>query len=79
MSETEATQTKLPECDPVIILNYYIQFGCSGKQIQDQIIRKATSYAAPGYFLQQPCKDGHGSAPVPCRLLILLCQKAVIG
>lgn len=26
------------------------QFGCTGKQIQDQIIRKATSVAAPGYF-----------------------------
>ncbi|XP_078366538.1 RUN domain-containing protein 1-like [Oculina patagonica] len=26
------------------------QFGCTGKQIQDQIIKKATSVAAPGYF-----------------------------
>ncbi|KAM7439161.1 Rab GTPase binding [Porites harrisoni] len=26
------------------------QFGCTGKQIQDQIIQKATSVAMPGYF-----------------------------
>ncbi|KAK2568381.1 RUN domain-containing protein 1 [Acropora cervicornis] len=26
------------------------QFGCTGKQIQDQIIQKATSVATPGYF-----------------------------
>lgn len=26
------------------------QFGCTGKQLQDQIIQKATSVATPGYF-----------------------------
>ncbi|KAJ7369309.1 Rab GTPase binding, partial [Desmophyllum pertusum] len=102
------------------------QFGCSGKQIQDQIIRKATSYCRTRILVRksllitsstsehlallqqsvlkiidiksrEPPSEGEESGPnspqsptavaktdtgphqFPCRLLILLCQKAVIG
>jgi len=34
----------------VFIVRFFSQFGCTGKQIQDQIIKKATSVAAPGYL-----------------------------